>query len=99
MFESASDSSVNKIEEDNNQANDRYRACEGYHAVPPPYTGNFMPPKPNMSFVGLDNSVFKAAISETVTSVHETETSASNTSKESMEKPKSVRPSAPIIED
>nr|GEU66777.1 hypothetical protein [Tanacetum cinerariifolium] len=47
----------------------------------------------------LANSVFKSAISETITSVHETETSASKTSKESMEKPKTVRPSAPIIED
>nr|GEZ26175.1 hypothetical protein [Tanacetum cinerariifolium] len=98
VFESAYDSSVNESEEDNNQANDRYKAGEGYHAVPPPYTGNFMPPRPDLSFAGLDDSVFKSAISETITSVHETKTSASKTSKESMEKPKSVRPSAPIIE-
>nr|GEU85906.1 hypothetical protein [Tanacetum cinerariifolium] len=45
VFKSASDSSVNESEEDNNQANDRYKAGEGYHAVPPPYTRNFMPPK------------------------------------------------------
>nr|GEV27241.1 hypothetical protein [Tanacetum cinerariifolium] len=25
---------------------DRYKSGEGYHAVPPPYTGTFMPPKP-----------------------------------------------------
>ncbi|GKE36498.1 hypothetical protein Tco_1459903, partial [Tanacetum coccineum] len=25
----------------------------GYNAVPPPYTGNFMPPKPDLSFSGL----------------------------------------------
>nr|GEU56377.1 uncharacterized mitochondrial protein AtMg00810-like [Tanacetum cinerariifolium] len=81
VFESASDSSVNESEEDNNQANDRYKAGEGYHVVPPPYTGNFMPPRPDLSFVGLDDSVFKCAISEIVTSVHETETSASKTSK------------------
>ncbi|GJT60537.1 retrovirus-related pol polyprotein from transposon TNT 1-94 [Tanacetum coccineum] len=30
------------------QVNDKYKTCEGYHAVPPPYTGNFMPPKPNL---------------------------------------------------
>ncbi|GKF71803.1 hypothetical protein Tco_0207917, partial [Tanacetum coccineum] len=35
----------------------------------------------------------------TVTSVHESKTSASKTSKESMEKSKSVRSSAPLIED
>ncbi|GJT06459.1 ribonuclease H-like domain-containing protein [Tanacetum coccineum] len=27
---------------------------ENYNAVPPPYTGNFMPPTPNLSFTGLD---------------------------------------------
>ncbi|GJY47546.1 ribonuclease H-like domain-containing protein [Tanacetum coccineum] len=99
VFESASDSSVNENEEDNNQVNDRYKAGEGYHAVPPPYTGNYMPPIPDLSFVGLDDSVFKSVMSKTITSVPETETSASKTSKESMEKPKTVSPSAPIIEE
>nr|GEX23769.1 hypothetical protein [Tanacetum cinerariifolium] len=99
VFESASDSSVNESEEDNNQANDRYKAGEGYHAVPPFYTGNFMPSRLNMSFAGIDDFVFKSAISEIVTSVYETETSVSKTSKESMKKPKTVRSSAPTIED
>nr|GEV78098.1 hypothetical protein [Tanacetum cinerariifolium] len=99
VFESAFNSSVNENEEDNNQANDRYKTSKGYHAVPPPYTGNFMPPRPDLFFAGLDDYVFKSAISETVTSVHETETSTSKTSKKSMEKPKTVRPSASIIED
>nr|GEU43463.1 putative ribonuclease H-like domain-containing protein [Tanacetum cinerariifolium] len=99
VFENASDSSVNESEEDNNQANDRYKAGEGYHPVSPPYTGNFMPSRPDLSFADLDDSVFKFAISETVTSVHETETSVSKTSKESMEKPKTVRSNASIIED
>ncbi|GJV98965.1 ribonuclease H-like domain-containing protein, partial [Tanacetum coccineum] len=26
----------------------------GYNAVPPPLTGNFMPPKPDLSFTGLE---------------------------------------------
>ncbi|GJW45137.1 uncharacterized mitochondrial protein-like protein [Tanacetum coccineum] len=30
---------------------------ENYNAVPPPYTGNFMPPTPNLSFIGLDEFV------------------------------------------
>nr|GFB54876.1 hypothetical protein [Tanacetum cinerariifolium] len=34
VFKSASNNSVNESEEDNNQANDRYKAGEGYHAVP-----------------------------------------------------------------
>ncbi|GKG08431.1 hypothetical protein Tco_0334263, partial [Tanacetum coccineum] len=99
VFESASDSSVNGNEEDNNQVNDRYKAGEGYHAFPPPYTGNYMPPIPDLSFVGLDYSVFKSAIGKTITSVPETKTSASKTSKESMEKSKTVRSSAPLIEE
>ncbi|GKE55490.1 hypothetical protein Tco_1494675, partial [Tanacetum coccineum] len=28
---------------------------EGYHAVPPSYTGNFMPPKPDLIITDLDN--------------------------------------------
>ncbi|GJW61136.1 hypothetical protein Tco_0110471, partial [Tanacetum coccineum] len=50
VFESASDSSVNKIEEENNQVNDWFKKVEGYHAVPPPYTGNYMPSRPDLSF-------------------------------------------------
>ncbi|GJW23154.1 hypothetical protein Tco_0033776 [Tanacetum coccineum] len=57
VFESASDSSVNEIEEENNQVNDRFKKVEGYHAVPPPYTGNYMPSRPDLSFAGLDDSV------------------------------------------
>nr|GEZ04018.1 ribonuclease H-like domain-containing protein [Tanacetum cinerariifolium] len=29
---------------------DRYKSREGYHVVPPPYTGNFMPHKPDLVF-------------------------------------------------
>nr|GEW46823.1 ribonuclease H-like domain-containing protein [Tanacetum cinerariifolium] len=29
---------------------DRYKLGKGYHAVPPPYTGTFMPPKPDLVF-------------------------------------------------
>nr|GEX00791.1 hypothetical protein [Tanacetum cinerariifolium] len=31
-----------------NPENDRYRTGEGYHVVPPPYTGTFMPSKPDL---------------------------------------------------
>nr|GEX09906.1 ribonuclease H-like domain-containing protein [Tanacetum cinerariifolium] len=65
VFKSASNSSVNESEEDNNQASDRYKIGEGYHAVPPPYTRNLMPLKPNMSFAGLDASIFTSTIRET----------------------------------
>ncbi|GJY23100.1 hypothetical protein Tco_0396758 [Tanacetum coccineum] len=78
--------------------NDRFKTGEGFHAVPPPYTRNYMPPRPDLSFAGLDESVFQSAMRKTTTSVPETETSISRTSKDIIEKPKTVRPSAPIIE-
>ncbi|GJZ84313.1 ribonuclease H-like domain-containing protein [Tanacetum coccineum] len=66
VFESASDSSVNKIEEENNQVNDRFKKVKEYHAVlPPPYTGNYMPLRPDLSFARLDDSVYKTNVSET----------------------------------
>ncbi|GKD20502.1 hypothetical protein Tco_1222205 [Tanacetum coccineum] len=52
---------------DNSPVNDRFKTGEAFHAVLPPYTGNYMPSRPDLSFSGLD--------------------------------PKTVRPSAPIIED
>nr|GEX31835.1 putative ribonuclease H-like domain-containing protein [Tanacetum cinerariifolium] len=42
---------------------DRYKAGEGYHVVPPPYIGNFMPPKPDLVFHNAP------AVSETVPNV------------------------------
>ncbi|GJS66394.1 hypothetical protein Tco_0680958 [Tanacetum coccineum] len=35
---------------------------KGYNAVPPPYTGNFMPPTPDLSFTGLDEFVNKPVV-------------------------------------
>ncbi|GKB54231.1 ribonuclease H-like domain-containing protein [Tanacetum coccineum] len=40
-------------------SDDRFKKVEGYHAVHPPYTGNYMPSKPDLSFTGLDDSVYK----------------------------------------
>nr|GEZ35009.1 hypothetical protein [Tanacetum cinerariifolium] len=42
---------------DDNQINDRFKKGEGYHAVPHPYTGNYMPPRADLSYAGLDNYV------------------------------------------
>ncbi|GJV71160.1 hypothetical protein Tco_1491155 [Tanacetum coccineum] len=72
--------------------NDRFKTGEGFHAVPPPYTGNYMTSRPDLSFVGLDDSVYKTKLSKTKTSI-------SKTSKDIVEKPKTVRLCAPIIED
>nr|GEX70982.1 hypothetical protein [Tanacetum cinerariifolium] len=52
-----------------NQVNDKYITGEGYHAVLPPYTGNYMPPKPDL--VLTDEHV----VSESVTSLSDIEKS------------------------
>nr|GEX29905.1 hypothetical protein [Tanacetum cinerariifolium] len=36
---------------------DRYQSGNEYHVVPPPYTGTFMPPKPNFVFNNAPNDV------------------------------------------
>ncbi|GJY18776.1 hypothetical protein Tco_0390267 [Tanacetum coccineum] len=43
---------------------DKCKTGLGYNAVPPPYTGNFMPLKPDLSFYGLEEFVNEAIISE-----------------------------------
>ncbi|GJW56068.1 hypothetical protein Tco_0102799 [Tanacetum coccineum] len=74
----------------NSPVNDKYKTCEGYHAVPPPYTGNFMPPEPNLVLADEEEYIF----SESITSVPAVATSKD---KNSESKPKFV--SEPLIED
>ncbi|GKF33883.1 hypothetical protein Tco_0107083, partial [Tanacetum coccineum] len=45
---------------DDSPINDRFKTGEGFHAVPPPYTGNYMPSRPDLSFARLDDYVYKA---------------------------------------
>ncbi|GJR17834.1 reverse transcriptase domain-containing protein [Tanacetum coccineum] len=58
------------------QENDRYKTSKGYHAVPPPYTGNFMPLKSDLLLANEDEYVF----SESITSIHDVATSEAKTS-------------------
>ncbi|GJS85211.1 retrovirus-related pol polyprotein from transposon TNT 1-94 [Tanacetum coccineum] len=59
---------------------------EKYNAIPPSYTGNFMPPTPDLSFTGLDEFVNKSVVENR---------------KSDEEEPKEVRKNddAPIIEE
>ncbi|GKA48028.1 hypothetical protein Tco_0740986 [Tanacetum coccineum] len=41
---------------------DGIQRYEKYNAVPPPYTGNFMPPTPDLSFTSLDEFVNKHVV-------------------------------------
>nr|GEX78006.1 hypothetical protein [Tanacetum cinerariifolium] len=69
---------------------DRFQPSGGYHAVPPPYTRTFMPPKPDLVFnigptvVKTDHLAFNVQLSPT-----KPEQDLSHT----------TRPNAPIIED
>ncbi|GJX22158.1 putative ribonuclease H-like domain-containing protein [Tanacetum coccineum] len=72
------------------QVNDRYKISKGYHAIPPPYTGNFMRPKLDLVLADKGEYVF----SESTTSVPSAATSEVKTS---VSKPKSV--GEPLIED
>nr|GEU81418.1 hypothetical protein [Tanacetum cinerariifolium] len=67
---------------------DRYHSGDGYHAVLPPYTGTFMPPKPDLVFHNAPN------VNETVHTAFNVELSPTKPDKEL-----SHRPSTPIIED
>ncbi|GKA07048.1 ribonuclease H-like domain-containing protein [Tanacetum coccineum] len=84
------DSQVVNSQVFDSQVNNKHKTGEGYHAVPPPYTGNLMPPKPNLVLADEEEYVF----SESITSVLAVATSEVKTIES---KPKSV--SKPLIED
>nr|GEZ54999.1 hypothetical protein [Tanacetum cinerariifolium] len=69
---------------------DRYKSGEGYHVVPPPYTGTFMPPKPDLVFHDA------STVNETISTSFNVEP---NTTKPTQDLSQSNRPSAPIIKD
>ncbi|GKD59628.1 putative ribonuclease H-like domain-containing protein, partial [Tanacetum coccineum] len=93
--------SVNGANINDNQTNDRFKKDNGYHAVPPPLTGNYMPPFADLSFAGLDDSVYRPTENKTSASVSQVEASITPPSNTSVEMPRveSVRPSRVIIED
>ncbi|GJT29283.1 ribonuclease H-like domain-containing protein [Tanacetum coccineum] len=72
---------------------DKCKTGLGYNAVPPPYTGNFMPLKPDLSFSGLEEFTSEPIVIKPI--VENSEAKASEA------KPKAVRKNngAPIIED
>nr|GEW62973.1 ribonuclease H-like domain-containing protein [Tanacetum cinerariifolium] len=68
----------------------RYQSGNGYHAVPPPYTGTFMPSKPDLVFnnaptnVKIDHPAYNVKLSPT---------------KPDQDLSHTNRPSAPILKD
>ncbi|GKA24973.1 retrovirus-related pol polyprotein from transposon TNT 1-94 [Tanacetum coccineum] len=71
--------------------NDRF-SKNGYKAVPPPITGNFLTPRADISFAGLDEYAIRNKIIESQTTELNTKTSetAGKTNDANTEKPKSV---------
>nr|GEY09657.1 hypothetical protein [Tanacetum cinerariifolium] len=68
---------------------DRYKSGEGYHVVPPPYTGIFMPSTPDLVFHDAPTAT------ETVPTAFNVEPRTTKPNKDVS----THRPSAPIIED
>ncbi|GJV31294.1 hypothetical protein Tco_1391694 [Tanacetum coccineum] len=87
---SAKDKIVSSDEE-NTPENDRFLK-NGYKAVPPPITGNFLTPKADISFAGLDEYAISNKIIESQTIELNTKTSdtVGKTNNANTEKPKSV---------
>nr|GFA16946.1 ribonuclease H-like domain-containing protein [Tanacetum cinerariifolium] len=69
---------------------DRYQSGDGYHAVLPPYTGTFMPPKPDLVFHTAPN------VNATIHTAFNVELSPP---KPNNDLSHTHRPLAPIIED
>nr|GFA83680.1 hypothetical protein [Tanacetum cinerariifolium] len=69
---------------------DRYQSRDGYHVVPPPYTGTFMPPKPDLVFHDAPNVNANAYIAFNV---------ELSPTKPDINLSHTHRPLAPIIED
>ncbi|GJX95953.1 hypothetical protein Tco_0351751 [Tanacetum coccineum] len=88
---------VRSSDEEITPANDRFSKADGYHVVPPPITGNFLTPRADISFAGLDEYAIRKKIIESKTTELNTDTSKSKTSETvgktnevNIEKPKSV---------
>ncbi|GKC36294.1 hypothetical protein Tco_1048678, partial [Tanacetum coccineum] len=77
---------------------DKCKIGLGYNAVPPPYTGNFLPPKHDLSLSGIEEFVNEPIVSEPTVKKPVVETSEA---KASADKPKAVRKNngALIIKD
>ncbi|GJX19421.1 putative ribonuclease H-like domain-containing protein [Tanacetum coccineum] len=87
-------------DEESTPTNDRFSKADGYHVVPPPITGNFLTPRADISFAGLDEYAIRKKIIESKTTELNADTSKSktsetvgNTNEVNVEKPKSVNES------
>ncbi|GJR82027.1 hypothetical protein Tco_0152812 [Tanacetum coccineum] len=82
---------VRSSDEENTPENDRFLK-NGYKVVPPPITGNFLTPRADISFAGLDEYAIRNKIIESQTTELNTKKSetAGQTNDANTEKPKSA---------
>ncbi|GJR62318.1 hypothetical protein Tco_1504480 [Tanacetum coccineum] len=66
---------VRSSDEESTPVNDMLSKADGYHAVPPPITGNFLTPRADISFAGLDEYAIRKKIIELKTTDFNTKTS------------------------
>ncbi|GJX79386.1 uncharacterized mitochondrial protein-like protein [Tanacetum coccineum] len=71
---------VRLSDEEITPANDRFSKADGYDVVPPLITGNFLTPRADISFAGLDEHVIMKKIIESKTTEPIDDTSESKTS-------------------
>ncbi|GJX79213.1 ribonuclease H-like domain-containing protein [Tanacetum coccineum] len=101
------ESFVNSSEMLENQKNNKSKSNKGYHAVPPPYTGNFIPFKPDLTFM---NEVLESENIDVITIVTPSNVKKVESNHESTDvknngdvvEPKTVRKNSfrpPVIED
>nr|GEU54587.1 putative ribonuclease H-like domain-containing protein [Tanacetum cinerariifolium] len=87
---------------EDSHVNDRFAKVEGMHVVPPPMTGNYMPPKFDF---GIDESKFTYGLKQSTTSKSDAKTSDldycdSSSSEETLETvPKPVKSKPKVIND
>ncbi|GJS55905.1 putative ribonuclease H-like domain-containing protein [Tanacetum coccineum] len=77
------DSQMNESELNNIHMNE----SEVVH-IPPPFTGNYMPPRPDLSFAGLDESIFQSAVRKTTTSMLDTNSDNNSVFRPKFDQPK-----------
>ncbi|GJZ16234.1 ribonuclease H-like domain-containing protein [Tanacetum coccineum] len=103
----AIESFVNSSEILENQEYNKSKSDKGYHAVPPPYTGNFIPSKPDLMFM---DEIVESENVDVITIVTPSNVKKVETNHESINvknngdavKPKTVRKNSfrpPVIED
>ncbi|GJY28192.1 hypothetical protein Tco_0403959 [Tanacetum coccineum] len=96
---------VRSSDEENTLANDSFFKVDRFHVIPPPITGNFLTPRVDISFAGLDEYAIRKKLIESKTTDLNTKTSKTvgKTNEANTQKPKTVYESVNrdkvIIED